>query len=362
VKILLLSAYDANSHQYWRKGIVENFPEYDWTVLTLPPRYFNWRIRGNSLSWAFEQREVLEQSYDLLIATSMTDLSALKGFVPALSKVPTLVYFHENQFAYPQSEQQFSSVEPQVLNLYTALAADKIAFNSVYNRDTFLSGVKALLKKLPDHVPEDLLEQLNNKSEVLAVPLRLNKTIERSIDTRQPIKLLWNHRWEYDKGPQCFFKAIKLLLGRGVNIQMYVLGERFRQSPTIFDEMKTWLDTNCPDVLKAWGYIESKEDYEAILEKADIVVSTAIHDFQGLSIMEAVAHGCIPVVPDRLAYPQWFEPLYRYPSSEGDSGSLALADKIESFCNKPPANVDLSKLYWSEQKNRYATLFEETRL
>jgi len=95
MRILLLSAYDAHSHRRWRQGLVAAFPEWRWTVLTLPPRFFSWRVRGNSLSWAFSERETLEQSYDVLVATSMTDLSALKGLVPAL------VYCHENQFAYP---------------------------------------------------------------------------------------------------------------------------------------------------------------------------------------------------------------------------------------------------------------------
>ena len=90
MRILLLSAYDAHSHRRWRQGLVAAFPEWQWTVLTLPPRYFSWRVRGNSLSWAFSERETLEQPYDVLIATSMTDLSALKGLVPALASVPSL--------------------------------------------------------------------------------------------------------------------------------------------------------------------------------------------------------------------------------------------------------------------------------
>ena len=98
MRILLLSAYDADSHVYWRKGLVEHLDEHEWTVLSLPGRYFSWRMRGNSLSWAFEQRELLSQAYDLVVATSMTDLSALRGFVPSLAQIPTLVYFHENQF------------------------------------------------------------------------------------------------------------------------------------------------------------------------------------------------------------------------------------------------------------------------
>ncbi len=89
MRILLFSAYDALSHQYWRKGLVNAFPEYDWTVLTLPPRFFSWRLRGNSMTWAFSERDVLIAGYGLLICTSMTDLSALKGMVPELAKIPT---------------------------------------------------------------------------------------------------------------------------------------------------------------------------------------------------------------------------------------------------------------------------------
>ena len=128
-------------------------PEVDWTLLTLPPRYFSWRLRGNSLSWAMLARDALEADYDVLLATSMTDLSALRGLCPALCRLPTAVYFHENQFAYPGSDRQRQSVEPQMLNLYTALAADRVLFNSAYNRDSFLEGADELLRKLPDFSP-----------------------------------------------------------------------------------------------------------------------------------------------------------------------------------------------------------------
>lgn len=138
----LLSAYDALSHQYWRKGLVDKFPEHDWTVLALPVRFFSWRLRSNSLTWAFSERKVLTAGYDLLVCTSMIDLSSLKGMVPELTKIPTLCYFHENQFAYPASEQQSASVEPLILNIYTALAADQVLFNSVCNRQTFIEGAQ----------------------------------------------------------------------------------------------------------------------------------------------------------------------------------------------------------------------------
>ena len=98
MRILLLSAYDAQSHKYWRQGLVAQFPEHDWTQLVLPGRYFSWRIRGNSMQWALGERATLDQPYDLVIATSMVDLASLKGFVPNLATIPSMLYFNENQF------------------------------------------------------------------------------------------------------------------------------------------------------------------------------------------------------------------------------------------------------------------------
>ena len=107
MNILLLSAYDAQSHQRWRNGLVSQFPEYQWTVLRLPPRFFSWRLRGNAYSWFMRNKDELDQNYDLIIATSMVELSALRGLIPSLAMIRTILYFHENQFAYPlQREEQ----------------------------------------------------------------------------------------------------------------------------------------------------------------------------------------------------------------------------------------------------------------
>jgi hypothetical protein len=92
MRILLLSPYDTLSHQRWRKGLVAQLAEHHWTVLTLPPRWFAWRIRGNSLSWGLGERATLEAGYDRVIATSMTDLAALRGLVPALAGTPSLAH------------------------------------------------------------------------------------------------------------------------------------------------------------------------------------------------------------------------------------------------------------------------------
>ena len=71
-------------------------------------------FRGNPLSWAVSERAELERDYDLVVATSMVDLATLKGLVPSLANTPSVVYFHENQFAYPLSAEQHNSIEPQM--------------------------------------------------------------------------------------------------------------------------------------------------------------------------------------------------------------------------------------------------------
>jgi len=368
----LLSAYDADSHQSWRKGLVSAFSDWDWTLLALPPRYFSWRIRGNSLTWAMEQRSLLEQPYDLLIATSMTDLSALRGFVPSLAALPTIVYFHENQFGYPSSDNAHSSVEPQMLNLYTALCADRILFNSAHNRDTFLGGVEALLKRLPDHVPKDILPQLVQRASVLPVPLadscygnpRLSRRVqgtlwgETPVSNREsplaPIKLLWAARWEYDKGPELLLAILDRLQAQEVDFQFCLLGQTFRKYPEEFDQIRERFTSQ----LVQWGYEESAQRYQQWLASADIVLSTALHEFQGLAVLEAMAAGCCPVLPKRLAYPEWVKDDFLY-----DVEGLNLDQQAENAVKlilslgRMTAVVEVPDLSWGELKSRYAEVF-----
>jgi glycosyltransferase involved in cell wall biosynthesis len=366
MKILLLSAYDAVSHQHWRRGLVLAFPDYQWEVLVLPARYFSWRIRGNSLSWAYGQREVLEQPYDLIVATSMVDLATLKGLVPSLAVTPGIVYFHENQFAYPANERQHNSLEPAMVNLYSALAAGRIVFNSEYNRSSFMSGVSQLLKKLPDFVPEGIVEQLQQRSQLLPVPIEMECFQENQPDSSSPLHIVWNHRWEYDKGPDRLLRLVKLLLAQNQPFSLSVLGEQFRERPEQFDEIKQAFSRQSSAVLKHFGYIESISAYRKILASADVVLSTALHDFQGLAVLEAVAAACIPLLPARLCYGEWFDDDFCYRSLVDDADreaeslaerviALAVAKKSASLPNPPI----LGGLGWDGLKPAYRRLLSE---
>ncbi|UCC55743.1 MAG: DUF3524 domain-containing protein [Gammaproteobacteria bacterium] len=359
--ILLLSAYDTRSHRRWREGLVAAFPGWDWTVLALPARHFLWRVRGNSLSWATGERELLTQPYDLVIATSMVDLSALRGMVPTLAAVPALVYFHENQFAYPDRRATPRS-EPKVVNLYSALSADRVVFNSQYNRETFLDSVQAFLSQMPDRVPPGIPETIRQKSAILPVPLDAFWFAQDRVATpgESPLTIIWNHRWEYDKGPELLFAAMLKLRHAGVDFRVHVIGQQFREQPPVFAEMRAQLG----DRIGSWGMVESDADYRRLLCESHVVLSTSLHEFQGLAVQEAVACGCIPVVPDRLAYPEYFDSDFRYPScpEEPETEAAAIAGRLISLAGlyragELPAAPDLNKLSWAGLQSAYAEEF-----
>lgn len=355
-RVLLLSGYDVGSHKRWREQLVASQPGYDWQVLTLPPRYFRWRIRGNALSWL--QEPALQEHWDLLVVTSMVDLATLKGFQPRLARVPTLLYMHENQFSYPESEGQHSSIDPQLVNLYSAIAADRVAFNSEWNRRSFLEAVAKLLGKLPDAVPTGVVGAIHTKSLVLPVPIedRLFVARDRSLNRSEP-HLLWNHRWEYDKGPDRLLALLRQLQARKQSFRLSVVGEQFRSQPPVFREIHSAF----ADRIEYWGFLEDRDSYDQLLARADVVMSTALHDFQGLSMLEAMASGCLALAPDRLAYPEYVPDDQRYachelaPDTEASVAAGRLCELLAT--DTRPAVPEAWRL--SQLAERYRDLLDE---
>lgn len=357
MKILLLSAYDTASHRYWCKGVQHHLAHVDWTYLSLPGRHFSWRIRGNSLTWSVRERERLSQHYDLVVATSMTDLATLRGLCPVLATVPAVLYFHENQFAYPQSALAHASVEPKMVTLYAALSADRLLFNSDYNRRTFLAGVGALLRRLPDQIPAGVVDSLTVKASVLPVPIELPSDAEpHSAGAQLPLEIVWNHRWEYDKGPRQLLHCIRSLPADR-RLRFHIVGQQFRQQPPEFEQIHQLLQQR--GWLGRWGTIKDRAAYLGLLQRCHAVLSTAEHDFQGLAVLEAVAAGCIPLVPRRLAYPEWFGDDGCYAEDGGEGPSLLERIlQLENAVGRGRALVvpDIAGLSWTALLPRYQAL------
>lgn len=60
--------------------------------------------------------------------------------------IPVVMYFHENQFSYPGQQHDPGIFQFASINFTSALCADRLAFNSRYNLETFLTGIRFYLK------------------------------------------------------------------------------------------------------------------------------------------------------------------------------------------------------------------------
>ena len=337
---------------------MRHFPQWSWTLCSLPARYFSWRVRSNALTWALGHREVMAANYDLVFTTSMADLAVLKGLVPSLAQTPCVVYCHENQFTFPVTSNAHPSVEPMMVNLYTLLAADKILFNSRYNLESCIEGLQKLLRRFPDQVPPQIAREIVDKSAVLPVPVEpLVDTVEgRKVDwkaTEGSIKVVWSGRHEYDKGPDLLLAILQQAKQRGIDARFAILGQQFQRSPPQFKQIETEFE----DFVVSFGYAEQK-DYVRWLHTADVFLSTAKHEFQGIAAIQAALAGCKPVLPNRLVYPEWApsECLYGSENSTTEEDALQAISLIEHHQTLP--TLDLKEFVWEELEPSYQSLLE----
>ena len=96
------------------------------------------------------------------------------------------------------------------------------------------------------------------------------------------------------------------------------------------------------------------------------MLSTALHDFQGLSILEAVQAGCVPIVPNRLAYQEIFDAQYKYPSrlDKPVEEAVGLMDKLQEFLAKPIDQLhvpSVAELEWRTLRSAYEHIIEHCR-
>jgi hypothetical protein len=121
--------------------------------------------------------------------------------------------------------------------------------------------------------------------------------LEAIKDTIKEDKVIWPHRYNADKQPE------------------------------IAEELST--DFNMVITAKL-GL--SKENYYKELASSKIIFSCALHENLGISIMEAVLAGVIPVLPDRCSYAEMYPDVFKYPSNWTSS--------VENFLYYKPQLVE----------------------
>jgi glycosyltransferase involved in cell wall biosynthesis len=310
-----LEPYFAGSHRAYLEGLARH-SRHAFSLFTLPGRHWKWRMHGAALSLAraaMERHAATGESPRLWFASDMLDLPVfLSGVTPALGPLPAILYFHENQLTYPLPAGVERDLSYGFKNLASALMAEAVFFNSDFHRREFLGAAEELLRALPDQIPDWVPGDIEARSTVLPVGCDLRRLDAHRVQgwsdraakrwggpEAGPL-LLWNQRWEYDKAPGDLFAALRALRASGVRFRLAMAGPNQGTPSAEFMRARKELAEH----IVQWGRVESASDYASLLWAADVVVSTAIHEFFGVAVVEAVYCGCRPVLPGRLSYPE----------------------------------------------------------
>ncbi len=316
--ILILEPYYGGSHKFFLKGLQKNIRA-EYTVFSLPAR--KWKMRMQlSAPWFIKKIGDLPPSkrdFDVVLCSTFVDVAVLKALLVNITgwdrKIPIVTYFHENQFIYPQQNVGENNFQFTSINFNSGMASDRIAFNSSFNCASFLAGCQRIIKSATDMKMANVVAQLEAKSSVIYPGIDFDEFngIKGGKKNDIPV-IVWNHRWEHDKNPEEFFKALLELEALGHDFRLIILGQSFKNYPECF----TWARQYLSQKIIHSGFVESYLQYVALLQQGDIVVSTALHEFFGIAIVEAVGAGCYPVLPNRLSYPELFSPKYLYNEGE----------------------------------------------
>ncbi len=307
LRILVLEPYYGGSHKTFLDGL-KQLP-FEFEFMTFPARKWKWRMRLAAPIYARKLHES-GQEFDRILCSSFVDVAVFRGLAPLWTRqVPLLTYFHENQFDYPVQVDDERDLHYSLTNLTTAIGSDSLAFNSAYNLDSFLSGANKLLKMPHDMKISDTSRDLKGKTRVLppGIDFSVLDAVQGHNRRRAPV-ILWNHRWEHDKNPEQFFKTLIKLDNKGIAFHLVVLGQSYKEIPSIFEQARKRLGHK----ILHYGYARSVKEYACLLKSCDIAVSTAGHEFFGMAVIEAVRAGCRPLLPNRLSYPELFPKEFLY--------------------------------------------------
>jgi len=297
LRIAAVEPYAALSHRLFLEGL-ERHSRHAITVSTLPARAWKWRMRTSALHFAGEL--VAGAPWDLFFVSDYLNLAELRAILPEpLRGLPAITYFHENQLSYPLQEGEARDHHFGLTHLYSILGSSLSLFNSEHHLGEFRRALEELLGHVPDVDVRAPMERVRQTCRVLPLGTDLPAAEPRSSPGREPV-ILWNHRWEYDKDPDTFVDGLVELKRRGVRFRVRVLGQSFRELPAA----RARLERELADRVEGVGFLADRAAYAEALRAADVVVSTARHEFFGLATLEALRSGLYPVLPDHLAYPE----------------------------------------------------------
>jgi len=392
INCIIINPFHGGSHKSFVDVLIRHFDEQPSSsstpsiaLFTLPGKKWHWRLLvsaahfantipleepissiNNHISYNDHCHNSNGDDNGVLFTTSLLNLADLVALRPDLGRRHKILYFHENQFFYPNSAQNSNRNSTTVTSnhhnhhnhhnnkkkkwseygwaqIMSCLVADRILFNSQHNLATFLDGARRFLSQIPaPSRPTNVVQRIETKCSVLYYPIERSKFVNQrgsaGMNTNTsisdddaddaddatlvvpPLHVVWPHRWEHDKGPEILLQLLRRLNQGTTPITVSIVGVRYPEAPSTFQEIgaEFWNNGNPSSRggsvhLTHFGGLDDKDEYLALLDSADIVLSTALHEFFGVAVMEGVVAGCVPLCPERLSYPELYpkECLYR---------------------------------------------------
>lgn len=298
-----MEPFYGGSHQAWADGYAAH-SGHEVHLVTHEDEAWRWRLRGGALTLADDVAATVAETGppDVVLVSDMVNLPALLGFARrSIGAAPVAAYFHENQLLYPVKGGGEPDRQIAFINWLTLAAADVVLFNSAFHRDNLLAELPRFLDQAADDRHLDHLATVEARSEVLPVGVDLSELspARRPPAGPAPPLVLWSHRWEWDKQVD---RALRMLVGQaeqGVAFRVALLGE---QPDTLPKEVAASVRA-LGDRVVHQGHLPRAEYIDVVLQ-SDVVLSTAKQEFFGIAMVEAMAAGCVPVLPDDVSYPE----------------------------------------------------------
>jgi glycosyltransferase involved in cell wall biosynthesis len=362
-------------------------------------------LRGGALPLAREVSDWVAANGrpDVLVISGLVDAAELLGLIRRSlgPSAAVVVYQHESQLLYPSPTGTVDQ-EAALRNWMSWCAADLVAFNSCHHRDGVVDRLPGFLAGLPDRTHLPSIDEVTARFEVLPVGVDVAAVVaagsvngpgagpggdgcgsglggsghtggrsgggggsglgNRSGGGRSaggPV-VLWPHRWEPDKDPAAFASALARLDRSGAAFGLILAGEDPPGGSTFARRSRRVVAERFGDRIVADGPFR-RSRYLELLGRADVVVSCANQELFGVAVVEAVAAGCVPVLPDGLSYPEviparWHDAaLYQ----RGTFGS-ALGEVVSDLAPRQEATAGLAGAMLRFDWSKVADLYDRT--
>ena len=301
-RIVLVEPYYGGSHRAWADGVVAR-SRHEIHLVTHDAAYWRWRLRGAALTLAEEVSRVVAEHGppDGLLVSDMVHLPALLGFLRRdLGGDPAVaLYVHENQLTHPVGPRDRPDEGLALANWLSMAVADRVWVNSSSQLADLRRALPELLGRAQDHGHRHRLAAVLARCEVLPVGVDLTGIAPDDHPAPAEPLVVWNHRWDHEKRPERLFAALDRLADEGVAFRLALAGENLRVDPQEFDRIRQRLGERVVHV----GRLD-RDEYHRLLAASDVTVSTADHETFGIAAVEAMAAGCVPLLSNRLSYPE----------------------------------------------------------